>query len=210
MSPDIEKLADLKPGIILSPNSLETDLAKKYEKASLNSAFLNLKSVNGMFKSIEELGTLLGKESQSQKLVDDYVTYMSQFEKGSQKPKVLVLMGLPGSYVVATSSSYIGNLVELVGGENVYGDGDGEDFINVSVEDMLEKQPDFILRASHALPEQVATMFENEFKNNSVWNQFNAVKNEKVYDLENGTFGMSANLQYQTALEKLRKILYDY
>lgn len=208
MSPDIEKLADLKPSIVLSPNSLESDLATKYENASLNSAFLNLKSVNGMFKSIEELGTLLDKQDQANKLVDEFVDYMSNFKTGTTKPKILILMGLPGSYVVATSSSYVGNLCELAGGENIYGDGDGQDFINVSVEDMLEKQPDFILRTSHAMPEQVATMFENEFKNNSSWQNFEAVKNNKVYDLENGTFGMSANLQYPTALEKLREIFY--
>ncbi len=208
MSPDIEKLADLKPSIVLSPNSLESDLATKYENASLNSAFLNLKSVNGMFKSIEELGTLLDKQDQANKLVDEFVDYMSNFKTGTTKPKILILMGLPGSYVVATSSSYVGNLCELAGGENIYGDGDGQDFINVSVEDMLEKQPDLILRTSHAMPEQVAAMFENEFKNNSSWQNFEAVKNNKVYDLENGTFGMSANLQYQTALEKLREIFY--
>ena len=161
-----------------------------------------------MFKSIEEIGTLLDKQDQANKLVDEFVDYMSNFKTGTTKPKVLILMGLPGSYVVATSSSYVGNLCELAGGENIYGDGDGQDFINVSVEDMLEKQPDLILRTSHVMPDQVATMFENEFKNNSSWQNFEAVKNNKVYDLENGTFGMSANLQYQAALEKLREIFY--
>ena len=29
-------------------------------------------------------------------------------------------MGLPGSYVVATDKSYVGSLVELAGGDNVY------------------------------------------------------------------------------------------
>ena len=29
----------------------------------------------------------------------------------------------------------------------------GEDFVNVSVEDMLKQNPDLILRTSHAMPE---------------------------------------------------------
>lgn len=208
MSPDIEILSDLKPNMVISPNSLETDLATKYENAGLSSVFVNLKSVNGMFKSIEELGDLLGKEQEAKVLVDDFVEYMNQFETASVHPNVLILMGLPGSYVVATESSYVGNLVKLAGGNNVYGDGDGQDFVNVNPEDMLEKNPDIILRASHAMPEQVSAMFTEEFSTNQIWQNFKAVQNNKVYDLPNGTFGMSANLQYKDALEKLKEILY--
>ena len=59
MSPDMEKLSQLKPDLILSPQSLEGDLAKKYKKLKLNSSFVNLNSLSGMYKSIQELGKLL-------------------------------------------------------------------------------------------------------------------------------------------------------
>lgn len=32
MAPDVEMLSTLKPDVILSPNSLESDLSSKYEK----------------------------------------------------------------------------------------------------------------------------------------------------------------------------------
>ena len=69
-------MSTLKPSLVLSPNSLEGDLASKYEKIGVSSSFLNLKSVAGMFKSIEELGSLLGKEKKANKLVDEFVNYM--------------------------------------------------------------------------------------------------------------------------------------
>ena len=47
-----------------------------------------------------------------------------------------------------------GSLVELAGGENVYSDTDQE-FLTVNTEDMKTKEPDIILRAAHALPDQV-------------------------------------------------------
>lgn len=43
MSPDMEKISNLNPDLILSPNSLESDLASKYEKIKISSSFLNLK-----------------------------------------------------------------------------------------------------------------------------------------------------------------------
>ena len=38
---------------------------------------------------------------------------------------------------------------------------------------------------------------------------FDAVKNNKVYDLNNEYFGMSANFNYQKGLEDLEGILYE-
>ena len=213
MTPDMEKISTLKPDLILSPNSLESDLSSKYEKIKISSSFLNLKNLSGMYKSIEELGKLFNKEKQAKKLVDEYVDYMVSFREKYQNnvsPRVLILMGLPGgSYVVATESSYVGDLVGLAGGTNIYGDGEGKDFVNVSVEDMLKQNPDIILRTSHAMPKQVMEYFQQEFSNNQTWQQFDAVKNNKVYDLNNEYFGMSANFNYQKGLETLEGILYE-
>lgn len=213
MSPDMEKISNLNPDLILSPNSLESDLASKYEKLKISSSFLNLKNLSGMYKSIEELGKLFNKEKQAKKLIDDYVTYMTSFREKYQNnisPRILILMGIPGgSYVIATESSYVGDLVKLAGGTNIYGDGEGKDFVNVSVEDMLKQQPDLILRTSHAMPEQVMSYFKEEFSNNDTWQQFDAVKNNKVFDLNNEYFGMSANFNYKKGLEFLEGILYE-
>lgn len=212
MSPDMEVLSTLKPSLVLSPNSLEGDLASKYEKIGVSSSFLNLKSVAGMFKSIEELGSLLGKEKKANKLVDEFVNYMVEFRAKYQNiasPRVLILMGLPGgSYLVATESSYVGDLVKLAGGTNVYGNGDGQDFVNVNAEDMLQQNPDIILRTSHAMSEKVMKNFETEFAQNDIWSKFSAVQNGKVYNLDNNYFGMSANFNYQKGLENLEGILY--
>ena len=120
----------------------------------------------------------------------------------------LDLVGLPGSYIIATESSYVGSLVMLAGGENVYGDGDGKEFLNVNTEDMKLKEPDVILRCAHALPEDVVEMFNEEFRTNDIWKHFDAVANGRVYDLSYEYFGMSANFSYPQALEELQPLLY--
>ena len=211
MAPDMEIVSSLNPTIILSPNSLQGDLETQYDNAGLNSAFLNLKSTVGMYKSIQELGELFGKEERAQELTDEFLAYMEEYESADREgkaPRVLILMGLPGSYVVATESSYAGSLVKLAGGINIYGDGDGTDFLNVNAEDMLQRDPDIILRTSHAMPEQVMAMFRDEFADNDIWQHFRAVQEGKVYDLDNYKFGMSANFRYIAALEELKPMLY--
>lgn len=211
MSPDMEILKSLHVDYVLTPNSLEGELKPKYDTIGVKSYFLNLKSVDGMYASIRELGELLGKTEQAEKLCAEYEQFKAEFSQkncSSNPPKVLILMGLPGSYVVATESSYAGSLVKLAGGINVYGDGDGQDFLNINTEDILSKKPDIILRTSHAMPEQVAIMFAEEFKNNDVWKHFDAVKNARVYDLNHENCGMSATFRYKDAVNDICSFLY--
>lgn len=211
MSPDLEILKSLNPDYVLSPNSLQSDLQPKYASIGVNSLFLNLRSVEGMYASIEGLGEKFGREEQAQALVDEYEQFMEEYRsqnEGKESPTVLVLMGLPGSYIVATESSYVGNLVKLAGGINVYGDGDGQEFLTANTEDMKTKEPDIILRAAHALPDDVVEMFKDEFETNDIWKHFEAVQKGRVYDLPYELFGMSAKFNYPDALEVLQPLLY--
>lgn len=211
MSPDIEKIKSLSPDYVLSPISLKNELEKKYKNAELNYEFINLSSVDGMFDSIKKLGDEFGREKEAKALIDEHKQYMKKFNssvEGKKHPKVLVLMGLPGSYVIATNKSYVGSLVELAGGENVYTD-DSKEFLTVNTEDMKTKNPDIILRASHAMPDDVKNMFAKEFAENDIWKHFDAVQNGRVYDLDNTLFNMSANFNYRNALEELKKLLYE-
>lgn len=211
MSPDLEILKSLNPDYVISPNSLQSDLQPKYASIGVSSLFLNLRSVEGMYASIEGLGEKFDREEQAQALVEEYQQFMEEYRsqnEGKESPTVLVLMGLPGSYIVATESSYVGNLVKLAGGVNVYGDGDGQEFLTANTEDMKTKEPDIILRAAHALPEDVAEMFQDEFETNDIWKHFEAVQEGRVYDLPYDLFGMSAKFNYPDALEELQPLLY--
>ena len=210
MSPDMEIVASLSPDWILSPASLQSDLQPKYEAIDTDWAFLNLRSVPGMYRSIQELGEIFGREEQAQELVDEFTEFYEEYStrnEGKESPKVLILMGLPGSYIIATENSYVGSLVELAGGENVYA-GTDQEFLTVNTEDMKTKEPDIILCAAHALPDQVTEMFKEDFETNDIWQHFDAVQNDRVYYLTYELFGMSATFDYPEALEELQPILY--
>lgn len=211
MNPDLEIIKSLNPDYVLSPSTLQNDLQPKYAATGVNSLFLNLQSVEGMYASISDLGKKFDREEEAQALVDEYNAFMEEYRsknEGKESPTVLVLMGLPGSYIVATDNSYVGSLVKLAGGTNVYGDGDGQEFLFANTEDMKLKDADVIVRAAHGLPDQAREMFAEEFANNDIWQHFTAVKEGRVYDLDSSLFNMSANFHYAEALEQLQPILY--
>ena len=154
MSPDMEIVSSLNPDWILAPSSLETDLKPKFEELkNTEYAFLNLRSVQGMYRSVQELGEIFGKQQEAEKMTKEFTTFYKSYtkrNKNKKHPKALVLMGLPGSYVIATENSYVGSLVKLAGGENVYQNTDQE-FLTVNTEDMKKKEPDIIVRAALAV-----------------------------------------------------------
>ncbi len=211
MSPDMEIIESLYPDYAFAPVSIISDLMPKFEAAGINYGFLNLNNVDGMYKSIADLGALLNKENEAKVLIDDYEKFMKEFKeriKGKQSKRVLILMGLPGSYVIATENSYAGSLAEMAGCENVYV-GSDQQFLTVNTEDILSKEPDIIFRTAHAMPDDVMEMFKEDFEKNDIWKHFDAVAKGKVYDLDHNKFGMSANFNYKDALKDLEEILYE-
>ena len=211
MNPDLEIIKSLDPDYILSPATLQNDLQPKYASIGVSSLYLNLKSVEGMYASIEGLGEKFGREEEAAVMLEEFDSFMTEFAEknaGKESPKVLVLMGLPGSYIIATDNSYVGSLVKLAGGTNVYGDGDGQEFLFANTEDMKTKEPDVILRAAHGLPEEARKMFAEEFSTNDIWQHFKAVQEGRVYDLDSNLFNMSANFSYEEALKALQPMLY--
>ena len=166
-----------------------------------------------MYSDIAELGTLLGKEAQAQALCDEFTFYMNAYPKTETDITVMTIMAFPSLFTVATEDSYVGNLVKLAGGKNVYGAGyvsDGTGVIpNSSLEDMAQKDPDIILVFAHFSEEYAFAYIEELTKSDVVWKNFRAVQNGNVYYLstEDG-FGVSANLDWTQALETLKPIFF--
>lgn len=212
MTPDYEIIKEISPDLVLSPKSLESSLSGDYAAAGISSAFLDLSSVQGMYDAITSLGELLGRESQAEKLVNDYEKYMSDYKVNEEEKSILILMAFPdGFYLVATENSYVGNLVELAGGKNVYGKdtkGDENGFVTINPEDMVQKDPDKILVFAHYNEESAFEYMKQEFKTNSAWEYYDAVKNDEIYYLPSKYFGMSATLAWTDALDYLKPILY--
>nr|WP_237087970.1 heme ABC transporter substrate-binding protein IsdE [Paenibacillus bovis] len=210
MSPDMEKVLSLQPTDILSVTTLKYDLEPKFKDMSVNAEFLNLESLGNMEKEIRKLGERFDRTKQADQVItklQDKVKHIQQQVKGKSSPKVLILLGVPGSYLVATENSYIGDLVRIAGGTNVV-QGESVEYLASNTEYLQQSNPDIILRAAHGMPEEVVKMFDEEFKTNDIWKHFNAVQKGHVYDLPEPLFGTTASLNADAALDELVKMLY--
>ncbi|EGS4878573.1 TPA: heme ABC transporter substrate-binding protein IsdE [Listeria monocytogenes] len=211
MGPDLEIIRMLKPDMVLSTKTLEADLKNGFEGANLEADFLDFTSIASMQTEIKNLGDKFDRIEEATKLNKDLTSDIDQVKSNvakKKKPTVLILMGVPGSYLVVTEHAYIGDLVKLAGGENVIKDQKVE-YLASNTEYLQSANPDIILRAAHGMLAEVVKMFDEEFKTNDIWKHFDAVKNNRVYDLDENLFGMTASLNAPEALKEMEKMLYD-
>ncbi|EDO1181228.1 TPA: heme ABC transporter substrate-binding protein IsdE [Listeria innocua] len=211
MGPDLEIIRMLKPDMVLSTKTLEADLKAGFEGANLNAEFLDFTSIDSMQAEIKKLGTEFDRTKEASKLNNDLTSEIDKVKANvakKKKPTVLILMGVPGSYLVVTENAYVGDLVKLAGGENVITNQKVE-YLASNTEYLQSANPDIILRAAHGMPAEVVKMFDEEFKTNDIWKHFDAVKNNRVYDLDENLFGMTASLNAPEALREMEKMLYD-
>lgn len=210
MEPDMEIVKSLNPTEVLSVSTLEYDLQDKFKQLNIPVDFLNFQSVDAMLKEIASLGERYDREVQADALVKDLqknIEAVQSVAANKEGPRVLILLGIPGSYLVATENSYAGDLVKRAGGINVM-EGQDAEYLSSNTEYLHNSNPDIILRLSHGMPDEVVKMFDEEFKTNDIWKHFDAVKNDKVYDLEEELFGTTSSLQVPQALGQLMEIFY--
>lgn len=208
MNPDMEIIKSLNPTDVICVDTLGSDFEKQFEENNINADFYNLSNVDGLKETIAALGEKFNKQDKANEILDEIKDVEDKVNSNKKSDdKILVLFGAPGSVMVATDKSYIGNLVELAGGYNIFSNATSS-FTQINLEEIIKLNPDKILVMTHAAPEAAKESVEEELSKD-LWKNVNAVKNNDITYLENGYFGMSANLKIVEAVEKLGDILYE-
>ncbi|MDM0464513.1 heme ABC transporter substrate-binding protein IsdE [Clostridium perfringens] len=209
MNPDLEIIKSLNPDVVVSVDTLGEDYKKLFTDNNIPSEFIDLTTLEGLKTSISTLGERFNKKEKANEILNELKVKEDEFVNLSKEEKkdVLLVFAAPGSMMIATPSSYIGNLVDKVGANNIVKD-DKKPFVSYSNEEIVKLNPDMVLVMTHGMPEQAKKMAEEKFASDPAWSRIEAVKEGRVYYLENGYFGMSANLKVTESLDKLGEIIY--
>ena len=210
MSPDLEIIKSLNPTVVVSVDTLGSDYMELFTQNNIPSEFVSLESLDGLKEAIDTLGKRFGKEAKAKSLLANLEAKEKEVAEKSEElesPEILVLFAAPGSTMIATSKSYVGNLVEMVGGKNIIAD-NSTSFTTYNKEDLSMLNPDKILVMVHALPEETQAALEKEMATDAAWQNIKAVRDGDVVYLDSSYFGMSANLKVIEGLDILSDIVH--
>lgn len=208
MSPDLEIIKSLNPDVVISIDTLGSDYIKLFQENNIPSEFVSLSSLDGLKETIKTLGERFNKNEKAEKLISEIEKKEESVSNFSESADILILFAAPGSTMIATPASYIGSLVELVGGHNLVQDS-SMPFVTYNKEELTKLNPEKILVMTHAMPEETKKALEKEMASDAAWQSINAVKEGKVIYLDNNYFGMSANLNVIEGLDILKDIVHN-
>ncbi|MFL8710236.1 ABC transporter substrate-binding protein [Clostridioides sp. GD02377] len=215
MNPDLEIVASLKPDVFVVDSMFKENVEKSMKEYNLDTFYFETGTYTKFLKSIESLGEKINKQSEAKKLIDELEgveqSVLAKSKKQAKKPKVAILFGGGNNFMLATKSSYLGDLVKTVGAENITDnitDNVESGYIQFSLEQILKENPDYILRFAHGNIEETKKAFDESFEKNPAWATLDAVKNGKVIDLDSSIFNVSANIYVKDSINKLGDIFY--
>ena len=213
MNPDLEVVASLNPDVFVMDNAFKDSVEKSLKEYDFNTFFLKTNTYTDYIKSIEELGKTIDKEEEATTLINELKNIEKEVKskKGDKAPTVAIIFGSGENFMLATETSYLGDLVKTVGGKNIASKLDKNvenGYVQLSLEYILEQNPDYILRFAHGNLEETKKSFDKAFDKNPAYQELNAVKNNKVVDLDSNVFNVSANLKVKEAIQTLGDILY--
>ncbi|WP_308636180.1 ABC transporter substrate-binding protein [Paenibacillus silvisoli] len=207
---NFEKLATLKPDLVIASPSLKTQQAT-IEKLGAQVMFNSHNSYSEIQASIRLYGKVLGQESKAAQIIADMNKQVADLKKPAAKPKTLIVYGAPGSFVVALPTSYPGNFLELAGGKNVASSFKGMDgmpqYAELSLERVVAANPDLILFITHGDAAEVKSSFKKQFETNPAWKSLSAVKNDKFEVLSSDLFAANPGIRAPQAIEEINKLL---
>lgn len=211
MNPDFEIIASLDPDLVIIDSMFKENLEASMTEYGMDAFYFNTSTYRNFLESIEALGEVLGKEDNATALINE-LEGVEEAVKGKMKgevPKVAVLFGGGENFMLATDNSYLGDLVDTAGAENITDDLNIEsDYIPFSMEQIVASNPDYILRFAHGNLEETKKAFDEAFDKNPAFATLDAVKEGKVIDLDPTVFGVSANINVVNAIKELGEIFY--
>ncbi len=171
-NPNVETILSLNPDLVITTSGTPI---KKLEEAGIPVALLNQESPQGMLKSIQFLGNILGKTEEARQSLIYFNEELSFIENNTSGIKNKVTVYFAGGNILETFGKdfFQTSLVNLAGAVSVSKDVVGGK-VPVSPEQILAWQPDFIVLAPYCR-DSVQDVF-----NNTNFKDLKAIKNKNV------------------------------
>lgn len=175
--PNVEKIVELQPDIVIASTHFKDDVSKKLQDLGIKVVVLyNAEQFDGAYDLINTLGEILNAQNEAKEVVGSMQAKIAEVEakvKDVQKPKTYYVVGFgkEGDYT-ATADTFINQMLQMAGADNIAKDATNWKY---SLEKIIENDPEYIL---------ISEAMKNEFVSTQGYKELSAVKNNKVYTID--------------------------
>jgi iron complex transport system substrate-binding protein len=186
LNPNIERIIELRPDMVVTYGSQEV-LRQRLVSLGIRMFPFTHGSIRETLQFMTDLGRTVGSEEQAKAIQDRIHHAFDEVRANAptKHPKVLIVhnraAGIMGSFYSVGSRAFQHELLEIAGGENIFGDVDKE-VIQPSIEQIVSRRPDIIIET---LPPPLnARELNQRMQDWESMNSLPAVQNHRVYMTE--------------------------
>jgi iron complex transport system substrate-binding protein len=149
-SPDLDAVRDQDPDLIIADSALHPQLVESLEAIGVPVLYVGAPTLLDVTKGLQLVGTAVNRPAAAQKSMNGLENQLMGLSRQvpDTQPRTLMLLRSDDRWFAATAASYAGDLVALLGAQNVAtGEPGGgpAGFTPITVEEIAALQPDVLL-----------------------------------------------------------------
>lgn len=208
---NLERIAAMKPDLIIGNKDLHAGQLGQLDTLGVPTLLYMVDSFKDVTNKFKTLGQLVGEEDKADQIVSDMTRKVDGIRKkipANGRPRVLIIVGGIEAWSAAKSNSYLGDMVEILGGVNIAsGPEHRPGYTKLSMERVVESNPDVIIIVKPVRDASDKSKALPGFQKDPMWNSIKAVKNGRVMELDPYYF-TSPGPRFAEAVEKIAPELY--
>lgn len=212
-NPDFEVISSLETDLLFSSSTFIHNTEDFLQEQGIAGVYLDISTYTDTKENIEMLGRAFGKVNEMERLIQDIeqreqVVLERIGEPGGRT--IAIMYGTGNNFMFGTDVAYVGEMAAIMGLENIVSGGpDGQTSVAFSIEQLVELDPDIIVRYAHGASwEQVSETFSTIFEENEALANLTAVQNGTVYDLDDELFTANAGTRSIESFETLAETIF--
>lgn len=211
---DIEKLMKCNPDLVIINKGMNEKILSILNENKISALVMNIKTYQEVKHSLEIFSEICNNNEKGKELKDNMDDDIQQIlnKIPNEKKRIMILHSTAQGLTVQLNGSIAGNVVDMLGWENVATDmtplEKRPDSASYSIETLIEKDPEIIFITSMGDIEEIKSNMQVIMNSDEVWQMLSAVKNNQVYYLPQDLFLISPGLDYPKAVKNMIHLVY--
>ena len=196
---------NLDPDLVLAFSDIQSEIVTNLIKKGQSVLCFNQRDIEGIFNMIQTICCLLDVKQKGLNLISKLNDKIYETRNKYNKYNKLKVYFEEWNDPLITGLKWVSELIEIAGGEDVFYskslNGMAKDRI-ISEEDVIKINPDIIIGSWCGKKVNF-----NEIRNRKGWNNINAIKNGKIYEIKSSLILQPGPAALTDGLDEIVKIL---
>ena len=206
-----ETLIAAKPELVIASakNDSQKKMLETLDQAGIPVVYYDVSTFEDYLRVLKAMSEITGDEEAYQKNGLDQQEAIDAIRttRRDEKPKVLALRETgKGIKALGSKNSLLGQMLNDLQADNIAGESGLE---TLSLEEIQLQNPDAIFYVAQGKDMETAAQMADQLFTSEAWKNLDAVKNGRVYVLDQKLYNLKPNAKWASALKDLEGMLYS-